>query len=126
MDILIADDAGYIVELLRNIFEEQGHRVIGVATNGNEAIQLARQLQPDVLFLDLVMPDLNGLEAAQEILSSNPNQNIITCSSLNEPWVKNKVLETGCKYFLTKPFSKNDVIESLRNIDLDKKGIKHG
>jgi len=126
MNILIADDAGYVVELLKNIFEEQGHSIVGVATTGNEAVELTHQLHPDVVFLDLVMPDLNGLEAAVEILKSNPRQNIIACSSLEEKWVQQKTLEAGCKYFLAKPFEKNEVIESLRHIDLNEEGVKHG
>ena len=126
MNIVIADDAGYIVELLRNIFEEQGHHVIGVAKNGHEAIELTSQLKPDVLFLDLVMPDMNGLEAAKEILSLNPQQNIITCSSLDTKWVEEKAIETGCKSYLLKPFTKDQVAASLRQIEILNEGKKHG
>lgn len=126
MNIVIADDAGYIIELLKDIFVNSGHKVNAIATNGKEAIELTYKLKPDVLFLDLVMPDYNGLEAAKEIIHSNPNQNIVICSSLTEKWIHDKAIEVGCKYFLAKPFTKEQVLESLQFIDNKQKERKHG
>lgn len=126
MQIVIADDAGFVVEILQSILTENGHQVVAIAATAQEAIELTLKLRPDVLFLDLVMPHSNGLEAAIEILNHNPQQNIITCSSLSEAWIQQKAIDCGCKFYLTKPFNKNEVIESLRHIDLSEKGKQHG
>jgi two-component system, chemotaxis family, chemotaxis protein CheY len=126
MTVLIADDAGFICEMLTNIVEEAGHQVVGIASNGAEAIEMASKIQPDLILMDLVLPDQNGLEAATEIYKTQPHVKIIACSSLDGPWIEEKVRQAGLQYFVKKPFAKDDVLTAIRFTFKDDKGVKNG
>jgi two-component system, chemotaxis family, chemotaxis protein CheY len=126
MNILIADDAGFICEMLTNIVEEAGHQVVGIATNGAEVIELANKIRPDLILMDLVLPDQNGLEAAAEIYKTQPQMKIIACSSLEGQWIEEKIREAGLQYFVKKPFVKEDVLTAIRFTFKDDREIKNG
>jgi len=113
MKILIVDDAGFIRDMLVRIFLEAGLDVIGEAATGLQAIALTEELNPDIIFMDLVLPDMNGLEATAEIIKKHPQKKIIACTSLYEAWVEAKAMELGCCYFIKKPFYKDEILKAI-------------
>ncbi len=121
--ILIVDDAAFIREILRGIFERQGYRFIIEATDGAEAIQLAMQFHPDVIFMDLVLPEKNGMDVAKDILERVPTAKLVACSSLDHESIFLQAMEIGFSTFLSKPFNEievlravNDEIETLKGV----------
>jgi two-component system chemotaxis response regulator CheY len=124
--VLVADDAGFVRELLIQACESMGYVIVGEARDGNEAIELALTLNPDVVLMDLVMPHFNGLEATLKILEHLPDTAIVACSSLDDENTLALALRSGCRAFLRKPFNRNSVETVLRQLDLDTKGVKYG
>ncbi len=115
MKILIVDDAAFVREALAQICMDLCHKVCGFAKNGIEAEDLSIILKPDIIIMDLVMPEVNGIQATKAILKKNSNIKIIACTTLESDF-KEKSLEAGCVAFLEKPFNKKKVEEILTSI----------
>ncbi|MGE5474476.1 MAG: response regulator [Ignavibacteriales bacterium] len=108
--ILIVDDAIFMRIILKKLFELDGRcDVIGEATNGNEAIEKASALQPDIITMDIVMPDLNGLEAVKIIREKSPNTKVVMMTSVSNHQMIDKALEAGAYDYLPKPIDDKDV-----------------
>jgi two-component system chemotaxis response regulator CheY len=113
-DILIVDDAAFIREALIQICQSSGHLVVGEAANGNEAVEKALELRPQVIIMDLVMPEKNGVEAIREILELLPHTLIVACSSVDQEFLYTKAQQAGAVKFLAKPFKKQQVVDTLK------------
>ncbi len=111
--ILIVDDAPFIRELLRHLLQSHGHDVVGEGTNGQEAVELADELKPDIILMDIVMPEKSGIEAAAEILKTQPQARIIACSTLDQEAMILKALEAGCCHYVVKPFDAKKLLDSI-------------
>lgn len=125
LKVLIADDAGFVRELLINACHELGYKIVGEARDGQEVIDKAFALRPDVIVMDLVMPKFNGLEATEKILEKYPDIHIIACSSLDDETTINQASEKGCLAFLRKPFNKSSVKSVFQQLEYSKRGQKH-
>ncbi len=112
--VLIADDAGFIREILVRIISSLGHEV-HEASHGDEAVKMAVSLQPDLIFMDLVMPNRNGVEASQRILEINPKIRIIAMSTLEDDLILEQLKSIGVSEFMRKPFQKSDVEKFFEN-----------
>lgn len=123
--VLIADDAGFVREILMNACDEMGYITVGEARDGEEVIERALALKPDIIVMDLVMPKYNGLEATQKILEKLPETIVIACSSLDDQTTLNQATAAGCMAFLRKPFNKNSIKSVFHQIEFAKKGQKH-
>lgn len=123
--VLVADDVGFVRDLLIQSCEALGFIVVGEATNGEEAISMARIHKPDIILMDLVMPHFNGLEATEKILEELPNTDIIACSSMDDEVTLNRALQKGCKAFLRKPFNQQSLSSVFQQIENQRKGMKH-
>lgn len=123
--ILIADDAGFVRELLTQACEALGFTVVAEAANGSEAVELALKHKPDVILMDLVMPHYNGLEATEMILGHLPNTDIIACSSMVDETTMQQAQAKGCRAFLRKPFTRQSLLSVFRQISEQRKGMKH-
>lgn len=114
--IIVVDDAPFVREVLSNIIQKLGHIIIAEADNGAEALEKILKLKPDVIFLDMVLPKMNGLDVAQKIIDVYPEAKIIACSTLEKEKFEEKALAAGCKLYLQKPFTVDDVKEALAEI----------
>lgn len=112
MKIAVVEDVGFVRELLSNIILESGHHLVAEVSCADDMLSALESTKIDVLILDLVLPDKNGIELAEEILKNYPGIKIIACSSLEQDFVKQKVKNLGC-YFLEKPFTKRSVLSVL-------------
>lgn len=116
-DILIVDDAAFMRISIKKILERNGYKVVGEADNGIDAIQKYFELLPDIVTMDITMPEMNGLEALKVIMSKDPNANILMISAMGqETMVKDAVL-SGAKGFIVKPFKEEAMIDALGQME---------
>jgi two-component system chemotaxis response regulator CheY len=104
MRVLIVDDSEAPLKFLEKVIAELGHDVVAVARNGEEAVAQFRELRPDAVFMDMIMPRMNGLEALQAIRSLDPQARVVMTCSLKSCDMAFASEEHGARYFLTKPF----------------------
>ena len=109
--VLIADDAAFMREMLRDILTDGGYEVVGEAADGNEAVSAFAKHNPDLVTLDIVMPRKSGLEALREIIANHPGACVVMCSALGQEALVMEALEAGARDFIVKPFKPDHVIE---------------
>lgn len=110
---LVVDDAGFMREIIKNILVDAGGICVGEASNGDEAIAIAQATLPDLVVLDMVMPMRNGIQTAQVIKELHPEMKIIGCSTIDEEVLIQKACSVGFDAYVTKPFSKEEIIENV-------------
>ena len=113
---MIADDSDSIRKVLKDMVSLGGHELVGEANDGAEAVEKFNTLKPDVLLLDLTMPEKDGLTALKEIKGTNPDAKIIVFSGDDSNETVNECLEAGAVSFIPKPFDFDQVIKILKEI----------
>lgn len=113
MKVLIADDSKFMRGLIRSNVEAYGHEVVAEAENGKEAIEAYMRHYPDLVFIDMVMPVMGGLEAIVEIIAIDPNAHIVMCSSMGHATYVREAIQKGVQDFIVKPFSPDKMKEVL-------------
>ncbi|MDX8044707.1 response regulator [Gracilibacillus sp. S3-1-1] len=111
--VVIVDDAAFMRMQLKNIFTNLGHEVVGEAENGRQATELYEELQPDIVSMDITMPEMNGVEATKEIKSKDANATIIMCSAMGQQQMVLDAIKAGATDFIVKPFTEERVKETL-------------
>ena len=111
--IMVVDDAGFIRLMLSDMLKSVGFDVVAAATNGMEAVQMYRTYQPDLVTMDITMPEMDGIEALGEIIKFDPNAKVIMCSAMGQQKMVVHAIRVGAKDFLVKPFQKERVIEAI-------------
>lgn len=101
---------------LTNILNKAEHEVIGEAENGNEAIRLYREFKPDLVTMDITMPEMSGLEAVKEIKREDPDAKIIMCSAMGQQKMVVEAIEAGAKDFIVKPFDEGRVHDAINRV----------
>lgn len=114
--VLIVDDALFMRNLLRDTFENDGWEVVGEAENGLEAIEKYRECKPDLVTLDIVMPEMNGLDALLKIIEYDPEAVIVMCSALGQEKIVMDAIKSGAKDFIIKPFQESQVLEVISRV----------
>jgi len=112
--VLIVDDAVFMRNTLKEIFTGHGFEVAGEASNGVEAVEKFRELKPDLITMDIVMPFKNGIDATREIVGENPAAKIVICSALGQESLVMEAIEAGASDFIVKPFKPERVLEVAR------------
>ncbi len=111
--VLVVDDAAFMRKMVTDALTKGGHEVVGEAGNGVEAIARYRDLKPDLMTLDITMPEKDGIAALKDIMELDPNAKVVMCSALGQ---ESKVLESiklGAKDFVVKPFQPDRVIDAV-------------
>jgi two-component system chemotaxis response regulator CheY len=114
--ILIVDDAKFMRMTLSNILINAKHEVVGEAENGAEAVEIFIKEKPDLVTMDITMPEKNGIEALKEIKQSYDDAKIIMCSAMGQQKMVVEAIEAGAKDFIVKPFDENRVIEAVNRV----------
>ena len=112
--VLVADDASFMRQMIREIVEAEGFEVCGEASDGIEAVEEFRRLQPDVVTMDIVMPRKSGIDAVRGIIALDPGACVVMCSALGQESLVNEALEAGARDFIVKPFNPECVLETLK------------
>lgn len=114
---LLADDATFIRTILKDMIEQnEDYTVVGEAKDGREAIEKAALLQPDVMTMDITMPEIDGLEALPQIISKSPKTRVIVVSAIVNQDLILKALRRGACEFVVKPFDKNRVYSAISKV----------
>ena len=113
---LVVDDAIFMRTVLKKMLTESEFSVIGEAGNGLQAIEMAKELQPDIVTLDITMPEMDGIEAIDKILEVSPNTKIIMCSAMGQHSKVVEAIQKGAKDFIVKPFEKTRVLQAIYNV----------
>lgn len=111
--VLIVDDTAFMRKMLGDMLKKNGYEVIGEAANGVEAIEKYQELNPDIVTMDITMPEKNGLEALADIIAINPNAVVIMCSAMGQQDKVEQALTSGAKDFIIKPFKPDRVLEAF-------------
>ena len=114
--VLVVDDAAFMRKVVSDALASGGHEVVGEAGNGAEAVQRFQELSPELVTLDITMPEKDGLEALGEIISLDPSARVLMCSALGQ---ESKVIESiqkGAKDFVVKPFQPSRVLEAVQRV----------
>jgi two-component system chemotaxis response regulator CheY len=108
--ILIIDDSPRIRAILRTILGKKGYEVVGEGENGKEALDLYQELKPDLVALDIVMPEVDGIQALKDIIAFNPQAKVIMITSADDREQFKKTLEAGALAHIFKPFQPSRVL----------------
>lgn len=114
--VLICDDATFMRSLLGDILTRAGFRVAGEARTGVEAVEQYRELRPDLVTMDIVMPELGGIEAVRAIVNEFPDARILMCSAMGQRSLVIEAVQAGARDFIVKPFQASRVLEAVRQV----------
>ncbi|CRK80938.1 response regulator [Neobacillus massiliamazoniensis] len=114
--VLIVDDAAFMRMMLKDILSKNGHEVVGEAVNGADAIEKYQELLPDIVTMDITMPEMDGITAVKEIRAAHPQAKIIMCSAMGQQPMVLEAIQLGAKDFVVKPFQAERVIESINKV----------
>lgn len=114
--ILIVDDAKFMRMTLTNILQKGKHQIVGEGENGRIGIELYKELRPDLVTMDITMPEMTGIQAVKEIKSYDPQAKIIMCSAMGQQKLVVEAIESGAKDFIVKPFDESRVLEAITRV----------
>lgn len=114
MKILVVDDAAFMRMMIKDILLKAGFEVVGEATNGAEAVVRFSELGPDLVTMDITMPEMDGIAAVKEIKKLDPNARIIMCSAMGQQQMVLEAIQAGARDFVVKPFQADRVIDAVR------------
>jgi two-component system, chemotaxis family, chemotaxis protein CheY len=114
--VLIVDDAAFMRMMIKDILEKNGFSVVGEANNGIKAVELYKQEKPDVVTMDITMPDMDGIEAVKAIKAFDPAAKVIMCSAMGQQSMVMDAIRAGARDFIVKPFQADRVLEAIRKV----------
>ncbi len=114
--VLVVDDAIFMRKMISDILEGNGMEVVGEADTGALAVEKYKELKPDLVTMDIIMPEMNGIDAVRQIMSNDSQARIVMCSALGQQALVQDALTAGAKDFLIKPFNPSRVIEVISKI----------
>lgn len=114
--ILITDDALFMRVTLKNILTQNGFEVVGEAENGAQSVKLFKELQPDLVTMDITMPEMDGISALKEIKALDPSAKVVMCSAMGQKGMVIEAIQAGAKDFIVKPFQPDRVVEAVNKL----------
>ncbi|EAC5751075.1 response regulator [Listeria monocytogenes] len=113
LKLLIVDDAMFMRTMIKNIVKDSDFEVVAEAENGLEAVKKYDEVKPDIVTLDIKMPEMDGLEALAQIMAKDPSAKVIMCSAMGQQGMVVDAIKKGAKDFIVKPFQADRVLEAL-------------
>ena len=113
--VIIVDDSSVNRKLLRNILEAEGYEVIGEAVNGKEGYEEFKKASPDVVTLDVSMPEMNGIEALKLMKEHSPGVKVIILSAEGQKEMRDEAAKYGADGFVTKPYQKSEILNAIKS-----------
>jgi two-component system, chemotaxis family, chemotaxis protein CheY len=111
--VLICDDAVVMRMMIKGILTKAGYEVVGEAPNGAVAVEMYRDLEPALVTMDMIMPELDGINAVKQIIASDPGARIVMCTSMGQQQLVVDAIKAGAKGFVTKPFQPPKLLEAV-------------
>lgn len=114
--ILICDDSAFMRNMLAATLRNASYNVVGEAGNGVEAVAKYKELHPDIVAMDITMPEMDGIEALKNIKAYDANANVIMCSAMGQQAMVIEAIQAGAKDFIVKPFQNEKVLASVERV----------
>jgi two-component system chemotaxis response regulator CheY len=114
--VLIVDDAAFMRMMIKDILEKNGFEVIGEANNGVKAVEMYKKEKPDVVTMDITMPDMDGIEAVRQIKAFDASAKVIMCSAMGQQTMVMDAIRAGARDFIVKPFQADRVLEAIKKV----------
>ena len=114
--VLICDDAIFMRTMVGDILTQAGYDVVGEAETGLQAVERFRELRPDLVTMDIVMPDMGGIDAEREIVKLDPEAKVLMCSAMGQQALVVEAIQAGAKDFVVKPFQPSRVLEAVQRV----------
>lgn len=115
-NILICDDAAFMRMMIKDILSKNGYNVVGEAENGAIAVEKYSETNPDLVLMDITMPEMDGIQALKKIKEKDPNASIIMCSAMGQQAMVIESIQAGAKDFIVKPFQADRVLEAVKKV----------
>ena len=115
-NILICDDAAFMRMMIKDILTKNGYTVAGEAENGAKAVEKYAELHPDLVLMDITMPEMDGIQALKKIKESHPQASVIMCSAMGQQAMVIEAIQSGAKDFIVKPFQADRVLEAVAKV----------
>ncbi len=117
--ILIVDDSLVMRMKIKDVLVKDGFEVIGMAKNGREGFELYKKLQPDLVTMDIIMPEMIGVESLKLIRGHDPKAKVVMVTSLHQAKLLKESLDAGARDYIVKPFSEDELLNSIRKISTE-------
>lgn len=114
--VLICDDAIFMRTMIGDILTQAGFQIVGEAETGLQAVQRYRELKPDLVTMDIVMPDMGGIDAVREIMKEDPGAKVLMCSAMGQQALVIEAIQAGARDFVVKPFQPSRVLEAVQRV----------
>ena len=115
-NILISDDAAFMRMMIKDILTKNGYNVVGEAENGVKAVEKYNELKPDLVLMDITMPEMDGIQALKKIKEADSSALVIMCSAMGQQALVIESIQAGAKDFIVKPFQADRVIEAVKKV----------
>jgi len=115
-NILMCDDAAFMRMMIKDILTKNGYNVVGEAENGVKAIEAYTECNPDLVLMDITMPEMDGIGALKGIKEKDPNAAVIMCSAMGQQAMVIEAIQSGAKDFIVKPFQAERVLEAVKKV----------
>lgn len=116
--VLIVDDAAFMRMMIKDILEKNGYLIVGEAPNGAKGVELYKKEKPDLVTMDITMPEMNGIEAVKAIREFDSEARIIMCSAMGQQTMVMDAIRAGARDFIVKPFQPDRVLEAIKKATL--------
>ena len=114
--VLIVDDAAFMRMMIKDILTKNGFTVAGEAENGIRAVEKYKEIQPDLVIMDITMPEMDGIQAVKEIKKLDPEAKIVMCSAMGQQAMVIESIQAGARDFVVKPFQADRVVEAVYKV----------
>lgn len=115
-NILVCDDAAFMRMMIKDILNKNGYNVAGEAENGIRAVEKYKEVSPDLVLMDITMPEMDGIQALKEIKKVDAGAKVIMCSAMGQQAMVIESIQAGAKDFIVKPFQAERVIEAVKKV----------
>lgn len=115
--VMVVDDTAFMRLKLKQILQEFGHEIVGEAENGKIAVNKYKSVDPDIIFMDITMPEMDGIEAVKKLKEIDPEVKIVMCSAMGQKKIVLEAIRSGAVNFVVKPFKKGKIEETIESIN---------
>ena len=115
-NILICDDAAFMRMMIKDILSKNGYNIAGEAENGLKAVEKFKEVNPDLVLMDITMPEMDGIQALKEIKKLDAGAMVIMCSAMGQQAMVIESIQAGAKDFIVKPFQADRVLEAVKKV----------